>query len=155
MDFMYRATKRSPEPNVKTLSCGQVNQSKLDVCTKKWSISWHQYLWSRRRIILFLQPYVVYPTFYPTFYPTPSVAKPFLSDQLQFKERGFYILTFPPQQQGLLKGERKTMKINPYAARSAFKGLAWLGWRGRGKNLLGKKTRTKGGKERKLRCVKY
>ena len=92
---------------------------------------------------------------YPTFYPTPSVAKPFLSDQLQFKERGFYILTFPPQQQGLLKGERKTMKINPYAARSAFKGLAWLGWRGRGKNLLGKKTRTKGGKERKLRCVKY
>ena len=97
----------------------------------------------------------VYPTFYPTFYPTPSVAKPFLSDQLQFKKRGFYILTFPPQQQGLLKGERKTMKINPYAARSAFKGLAWLGWRGRGKNLLGKKTRTKGGKERKLRCVKY
>ena len=97
----------------------------------------------------------VYPTFYPTFYPTPSVAKPFLSDQLQFKKRGFYILTFPPQQHGLLKGGRKTMKINPYAARSAFKGLAWLGWRGRGKNLLGKKTRTKGGKERKLRCVKY
>jgi len=35
------------------------------------------------------------------------------------------------------------MKINPYAAQSAFKGLGWQGE----KNLLGKEPRTRGAKK--------